>query len=748
MQSMNRPESESEAHGADAAYVADGNGLAERFLRRCIRSGCEPVHLTEGETLVEQGAPGDSMYVLMEGRLGVHVGHPDGSETVIAVSEPGSAVGEMALLSGQPRAATVRAVTDAQLVRVTKEEFNRLAERHPQELADFARTIAVRFQRAQLVGVLNHLFGELDTNAFRRLEARLTWLQLSHGEALFHAGDPGDAMYIVVNGLLRVLVPGSDGEDRVLGEVGPGEVVGESSLLTGEAHSATAHAIRETNVVRLARADFEALLEQYPRLMIQITRTMIRRQWRTLKISPEERPRALTLALIPASQQVALTEFALRLAASMDELGPVLHLDSSGFDREFGKVGAAETAFGDPTNPILAGWMSEQETKYRYILYEAEPVWSSWTQRCVGQADRLLLVGQPDGDVMPGPVESAIATLGPTARVELVLMHPADATRPAGTARWLDRRRVHAHHHVRTDTPGHYQCLARRLSGQSIGLVLSGGAARGFAHLGVFRALEELGIQVDRVGGTSMGALLGAGYAMGRSYEEMFQLAERLANPKQLFDYTLPYASVMASRKVTRVTEEVFEGLHIEDLWRPFFCVSTNLTQAEAVVHQTGPLWKSVRASIAIPGIFSPIQQEGDVLVDGGAMNNFPADIMRGLCEGGTVIGVNVSPAQEMSTRYEFGPSISGWKVLWSRINPLAERIEVPNLFANLVRALRINSTQQTKSMPGLTDLLIEPDVKEFASLDFGAYQPIAEVGYQEALGQLAGWQARPVLAQ
>jgi predicted acylesterase/phospholipase RssA len=325
----------------------------------------------------------------------------------------------------------------------------------------------------------------------------------------------------------------------------------------------------------------------------------------------------------------------------------------------------------------------------------------------------------------------------------LVLLHPANVTWPAGTAKWLANRRVHAHHHVRLHDTAHHQCLARRLSGRAIGLVLSGGAARGFAHLGVFRALEELGIEVDRVGGTSMGALLGAGYAMGRSYAEMYQLAERLANPKQLFDYTLPYASLMASKKVTAVTQEVFEGLHMEDLWRPFFCVSTNLTQAEPVLHQTGPLWKSVRASIAIPGIFSPIQYEGDVLVDGGAMNNFPVDIMQDLCEGGQVIGVNVSPAKEMATDYEFGPSISGWRVLWSRINPLAKRMEVPNLVANLMRALEISSIHQKKSMPGLADLLIEPEVKDYASLDFAAYEPIAEVGYQEALGQLAAWQSR-----
>lgn len=745
---MNQPESKPSVPGAEGACVANGASPLNAFLRRCMQTAPETVHLGQGQTLLEQGDPGDSMYVLMEGRLGVRRVHADGSELILGESEPGTPVGEMALLTGQTRAATVYALTDARLVKISREQVDRLAEQHPQELADFAKTIAIRFQRARLTGVLTRLFGELDTAALHDLQAELEWHQLSHGEALFYAGDPGDAMFIVVNGRLRVSINLPDGSERAVGEVGPGEIVGEFSLLTGERHSATAYAIRESNVVRLARPVFDRLLECYPQVMMQITRTIIERQKKTLKVSPTERPRALTLALIPASQEVPLAEFAHQLAQGLAESGPVLLLDSTRFDGEYGKEGAAQMPPDDPTNPILAGWMSDQETRYRYILYAADPTWSAWTQRCVRQADRLLIVGQAGDDPAPGRAETAIRSLGATARTELVLLHPTHVIRPTGTALWLDQRDVRAHHHVRLNDKAHYQCLVRRLAGRAIGLVLSGGAARGFAHLGVFRALEELEIDVDRVGGTSMGALLGAAYAMGRNCEDMFRLAQRLANPKQLFDYTLPYASVMASRKLTRVAKEIFEGLHIEDMWRPFFCVSANLTQAEPVLHQTGPLWRGVRASIAIPGIFTPILHEGDVLVDGGTMNNFPVDIMQDLCEGGTVIGVSVSPPKEMATGYEFGTSISGWQVLWSRINPFAQRLQVPNLAANLIRALEINSIHQKKSMLEAADLLIEPDVRGFASLDFAAYEAIAEAGYQAACERLAVWQDQQEHAQ
>ncbi len=121
-------------------------------------------------------------------------------------------------------------------------------------------------------------------------------------------------------------------------------------------------------------------------------------------------------------------------------------------------------------------------------------------------------------------------------------------------------------------------------------------------------------------------------------------------------------------------------------------------------------------------------------------MNIFPVDIMHELCEGGTVIGVNVSPPEEMAQAYQFDASISGWQVLWSRINPFAERMRVPTLAANLVRSVRINSIYQVKTEESRADLLILPEVENFASLDFAAYEPITEIGYQAAQRQLALW--------
>ena len=283
--------------------------------------------------------------------------------------------------------------------------------------------------------------------------------------------------------------------------------------------------------------------------------------------------------------------------------------------------------------------------------------------------------------------------------------------------------------------------LARRLAGKALGLVLSGGGARGFAHVGVLRALEERGIEADLIGGTSMGSLVGGVYATDVGLAEAIQIAARFANPKQLFDYTLPITSLMASKKVTRVMREALGDHLIEDLWRPYFCISSNLTRAKAMIHDQGYLWRAVRASIAIPGIFSPILDGEDVLVDGGAMNNFPVDIMVERTDGGPVIGSNTCPPMERGqSTYFFGPSINGWKVLWSRINPFTPAMPVPPLLGSLTRAQEVRGITNMQHMESLADVVIRPDISAYNILDFAAYEPIIEIGYQTAKTALSDW--------
>lgn len=728
------------ASGRSPSEVADRYCDKNSFARRLLEAGSEPVVLPQGEALFRQGDPGDSMYLLLQGCLTVRLEHEDGTATQLAELKPGTPVGEMALLTGQPRTASVYAATDAELMRCSRDSYERLAERHPDELLEFTRTITRRTQEVQLAGVLVDLFGPLEGQTLAWLREELEWIQLGHGDVLFHQGDSGDALFLVVSGRLRATVAQPDGEQLALGEISPGEPVGEMGLLSSEPRSATVVSIRETNLVKMTRDVYDRLAGHQPAAVIRLTRLIIKRQQRSLRVAQSTPLRALVLALVPVSGNLPVVSFAEELASCLAASGPVLMLDSTRLDDALGKAGAAQAENGHPTGLVVSAWLSEQETRYRYLLYVADGESSPWTDRCVCQADRLLLLGAADANPDPGPLEGAIASRDLPVRQELVLLHPETTCRPSGTASWLAGRHLHTHHHVRLGDRNHVQRLARRLAGQAVGLVLSGGAARGFAHVGVLQAIEEQGIEVDLIGGTSMGALLGAGYATDRRPDEFVEMAEQFANPKELFDYTLPLTSLMASKKVTRVVRELLGDVRIEDLWRPFFCVSSNLTRAEAVIHQSGPLWEAVRASIAIPGIFTPILRGDDVLVDGGVMNNFPVDVMSQLCEGGPVIGSSVCPLRESIRHYEFGPSLSGWEVLWSRVNPLSPAMKVPSLLGSLARAQEIRGVSGLRLCESLADVIIEPDVSAFAILDFAAFAPIIEIGYQAAKEQLASW--------
>jgi predicted acylesterase/phospholipase RssA/CRP-like cAMP-binding protein len=682
---------------------------------------------------------------ILQGRLSVRLEHADGTATQLTDLEPGTPVGELALLTGQPRTASVYAATDARLMRCSRDSYERLAEQHPDELAGFTRAFTRRMREVQLAGVLANHFGPLDAQTLAWLQQELEWIQLHHGDVLFSEGDPGEAMFLVVSGRLRITTSRPGDSQRVLGEVSPGEVVGELGLLSGEPRTATAVAIRETHAVRMTLPVFERLAECHPHAMMSLMRLIIRREQRSLRVLAQEPSRALGIALVPISHDLPLVPLTEELAGSLGKHGSVLVLDSTRLDRGLGKPGAAQAEADDATGLVVSAWLSEQETRYRYLLYVADRDWSPWTQRCTCQADRLLLVGDAQADPDLAPVEQAIAALSLPVRQELVLLHPETASRPSGTAAWLAGRSLHTHHHLRRGDAAHMRRLARRLAGRALGLVLSGGAARGFAHVGVLQAMEELGIEIDLIGGSSMGSLLGGLYALEVGpLSDLLALAQRYANPKHLFDYTLPLISLMASRKLTWVMQKLYGEARIEDLWRPLFCVSSNMSRGEAVIDRSGMLWEAVRASIAIPGVWSPMLRGSDVLVDGGAMNNFPVDVMARLCEGGPVVGSNVCPLWERPGSYDFGPSISGWRVLWSRMNPFTPAVKAPSLLGSLMRAQEIRGVPAMRHAEDLAAVLVRPDVSAFAVLDFAAFEPIIEIGYQAARKELAAWRDAP----
>ncbi len=702
-----------------------------------IETELEIVTLPKGRLLFQAGDPGDAMFFVARGMLEVSISQTDQTTLRLDMLDPGSIAGETALLTGQPRSATVSAVVESEVIRLSKSGFDRLAQKHPGLMENLSAYILPRIHRSQLAKILTELFGPIETQVMRFIESKVAWRHLGSGQVLIRKGDPGDAMFIVVNGRLRIVNDLNPGSDRILGDVLRGETVGEFALLTGAPRSATVFAVRDSDLVSITQQNLDELIDVYPKLVLQITRSIIRRSQAQLAHRPGVSDPTIVLALIPGSPGLPSTEFMENLVTQLSMFGKTTYLDSQRFDEQFGRAGAAQLPDDHPTSSVVNNWLTDVERSNSFLLLSADRTMSEWTRRCLRMADRVIIVTAAgdvtDPDLFSPLMSETIKTELLHSAPDLVLIQPDGAVHPAHTARWLSQLRVRTFHHVRMSVKVDFRRLARRLTGRGVGLVLSGGGARGFVHVGAIRALEEAGQEIDLVGGTSMGALIGALYAMDRKYEDLIKLVRLFSSPKQLMDYTIPFTSLVSSYKINRVLKEMLGEKEIEDLWKNYFCISSNLNQGEPVVHEVGSLWEAVRASISIPGIFVPVLRAGEVLVDGGVMNNFPVDIMRKRAEGGFVIGVNASPKKEMAGNFRFGPAVSGWDLLWTKVNPLAPKIHAPSVFSNLLRVTEASSADRNSLNFAEADLLIAPPVEAYATLAFNDYEKIIEEGYKAA---------------
>ncbi|MEK8015880.1 MAG: patatin-like phospholipase family protein, partial [Candidatus Parabeggiatoa sp.] len=392
-----------------------------------------------------------------------------------------------------------------------------------------------------------------------------------------------------------------------------------------------------------------------------------------------------------------------------------------------------------PQSIRLVTWLDEQATRYRFILYQADIPVTAWTKWCLRRADQIILVADASANAKQEEIKTALQhaeNLTTDASKRLVLLHPNGEQLPSNTQQWLSMWPVKNHHHIRWNTEADFQRLARFLSGRAIGLVFSGGGARGLAHFGVYLALKEAGIPIDMLGGTSMGGMIAAQCAADYDTQTFLKLNKQAALSKPFKKYTLPIFSLIDGKRFDDNLKNGFGEIQIEDLWMPFFCVSSNLTTSELVVHKQGLVWKALRASAAIPGMLEPVLKNGHLLVDGGVVNNLPGDIMRQFCQ--KVIVVDVSRDMHLSMNYEKMPS--PWEVFWSRILPYKKTIRVPTLFNLLMGVTALSSNQRSNKVKADADFCLHPPVAQFGLLEFDAVEELVKVGYHYTKKEIENW--------
>jgi NTE family protein len=531
------------------------------------------------------------------------------------------------------------------------------------------------------------LFANLPEAGLRELAALARPVSIPAGAVLFERGDPGDALYVVRSGRLEAVI-----DDHVVREAGRGEVLGELALLTGGPRTATVRARRDAELYAVRRADLDLLLTDPASARALVHHLAAR-------IPGGEPPTpartGAVLALVPFDGRTS-PELMRRLAALLV--------------RELVR-GATVIRLDDDSDP--AGWparLDGAEVTHELVLLVAEHPDSAWARFCLRQADRPLVV---------------VDTGAPPSRRALPAATQLVAVGPAGPAPWLGAVRSATHHLVGAELPAEdVGRLARRVSGRSVGLVLSGGGARGLAHIGVVDELRRGGIVVDRVGGTSMGAVVAGLVAVGASAEDMIDTARRELVARRPFgDLTWPRHGLVRGVRLAATLRRVFGAALIEDQRCGLFTVSVDLVAAEEVVHRSGRIADAVGLSVRLPGIIPP-QRIGDRLhVDGGVLDNLPIGVMAAEREG-PVIGVDVA-------------------------QPFAEgaTIPLPRIIDTIGQAMTIASRRREDPARAQARAVIVPDLGDIGLFDFRRLDELVERGRAAGRAAVAQLDDLPVAA-
>ncbi|XP_025833574.1 neuropathy target esterase sws [Agrilus planipennis] len=709
-----------------------------------LQGKVEVREVAAGTYLMKEDSNKDvALVYVLQGSLVVSQKMTDEEEEIhLFNAHTGEIVGGLAVLTGEPSFFTIRAKYLSRIALITTNTLYSMMKEKPKVVLYIAHLV---------VGRLSPFV--------RQVDFALDWVFIESGRALYRQDDEGDSTFIVLSGRLRSVITHSDGKKELVGEYGKGDLIGIVEMVTHTKRSTTVMAVRDSELAKLPEGLFNAIKLRFPVVVTRLINLLGHRilgSWQQSSISltqksnaaVESRPSQInfsTVAIVAVSDSVPLTAFTYELYHCLCAIGPTLRLTSDVIKKTLGAT------ITDPSNEYrLTSWLAQQEDMHKIALYQCDLTFSAWTQRCIRQADCILIVGLGDNPPSLGKVEKEIERLAVRTQKELVLLHREGGSKPSNTVAWLNMRTwISWHHHIQCSKRmfsrkslyrinelyskvcmsepsihSDFSRLARWLTGKSVGLVLGGGGARGAAHIGMIKAIQEAGIPIDMVGGVSIGALMGALWSIEKDITTVTQKAREWAKKmtqwwRQILDLTYPVTSMFSGRDFNQTIKSTIGETFIEDLWLPYFTVTTDISASCMRIHTHGSLWRYVRASMSlsgympplcdpadghllldggyvnnlpghlwryvrgsmsIVGIFPPMCDpvDGHMLVDGCYVNNVPADVMRSL-GANHILAIDVGSVDDQELT-NYGDDLSGWWLLWKRWNPFTSNVKVPNL--------------------------------------------------------------------
>lgn len=581
---------------------------------------------------------------------------------------------------------------------------------------------------------VHKLFLSLDEHTLASFITKLIKIEINHGTILFSQGDPSDSVYLLVSGKLSIQLT-TEQHNKTVGYIESGELVGELGALSNEPRAMTAKAVRDSVLYRIASNDFIELCYQHPSVMFATIHPVISRSQHIIHMLSGEQS-TQHIVIVPANESALYHPFIEKFIQCVNSHPHVI------------LVTEMDPDFQDITDPnrisekIDALELRKKATQP--ILYLLTSVDSAFATICLKKADKVYIVADSNDKpyIQPMILDHIHNSTAPIKySPDLVLLHPETTQIPSNTSAWLLQTQFHMHYHIRIDLMKHYQRLLRFMRGKAYGLVLGGGGTRGWAHLGVIKALREQKIPIDMVGGTSVGSIIGGCYAMTESYEESYEkFHEMVENSRRSISWrsvTWPIISLFDAKSFTYSQRHLFKDVEIEDLWLPYFCISSNLANYSEEVHRSGIIWERTRSSSSIPGIIPPMVINGELHLDGGLFNNLPVDIMRQYVgKKATVIAVELNSSLRDYHKYHFPPELSLKQAILIKLGLSHENYKFPRFIDTFLRGLMVGSSAKTKQNILLTDLLINLNLNKFRLLHSTPKQAdkMINVGYLETM--------------
>ncbi|WOH66159.1 patatin-like phospholipase family protein [Bradyrhizobium sp. BWA-3-5] len=560
---------------------------------------------------------------------------------------------------------------------------------------------------------------------------------LVRGQMLVAQGGPSDSLFLVLHGALAVR---KTGYHEPIAELRAGELVGEIGFFANVPRTADVIAIRDTSVLALTRPAYQKLATEAPAIVEALLAALAQRFAReTARIAPfRTSPKARTVALIGGGVEPLPANFDRRmregLAATYAEIVDVARLQATFPGRALDAHEVTE-------------WLNKLEHTAPLVVYLGGHESSPWARKAIRQADMVVFACRGEAPAAAlTEIEAFACEVHPISARRLVRVHDKRRGAVSGTAAWLARLPSFMHHHVALEDQVDIDSLVRFLCGRAVGFVAAGGGSFGSAHVGIYKAFRERGVMFDIFVGTSVGSAMVAGFAknleaehLERGTHEIFVKSRSFRRP------TWPRYSLLDHKAFDRALAQQYgPDCRIEDCWRPFAAVATNLSTHSLELIRTGPVWQAVRASSAIPGLLPPFYTpDGAMLVDGCLIDNVPLASMHQLKSGPNLVVHFGEPAAEMFD-VDYASLPGRFELIAAMLTPFRKKLlpAAPSAVNVLWRSLVAHQRYDTLPTGPFDTVMRPPRPPDIEVTDFDRHTEIFEASYIWAKEAIAALEA------